>query len=413
MRTPFVRIGLKGQNQVSRIRLPDMALPPVGGVRVKGDPNGPKDISGCAISGICCRDGRRIGGSDIIKSIANMHDRSNGLGGGFAAYGIYPDKAEYYALHVMYDHNKARRDTESYLMESFEIVHNETIPTRHIDAIRNRPMFERYFVLPSQATRTRLYEFDDNDILVAAVMHINVNIDGAFVFSSGKDCGVFKGVGYPEDIGRFFCLEDYEGYIWTAHGRFPTNTSGWWGGAHPFGILDWTVVHNGEISSYGTNRRYLKNFGYECCMHTDTEVVAYLFDLLIRKHGLPAEVACKAFAPPFWEDIEHMPEKEKELARAIRITYAPALLNGPFSILVGCRGGMIALSDRIKLRPMTAASRDSTVYVASEEAAIRCICPNPDRVWLLGAGEPLVVTVDGFDDSYIKMNERSYEAVAG
>ena len=44
--------------------------------------------------------------------------------------------------------------------------------------------------------------------------------------------GVFKAVGYPEDVGDFYRLEDYKGYCWTAHGRYPTNTPGWWGGAH-------------------------------------------------------------------------------------------------------------------------------------------------------------------------------------
>ena len=29
-----------------------------------------------------------------------MHDRSNGLGGGFAAYGIYPEYRDFYALHM-------------------------------------------------------------------------------------------------------------------------------------------------------------------------------------------------------------------------------------------------------------------------------------------------------------------------
>ena len=51
--------------------------------------------SGCAISGIFARDGRRMSGEAIIRSIALMHDRSNGLGGGFAAYGIYPEYRGY------------------------------------------------------------------------------------------------------------------------------------------------------------------------------------------------------------------------------------------------------------------------------------------------------------------------------
>lgn len=88
--------------------------------------------------------------------------------------------------------------------------------------------------------------------------------------------GCFKAVGYPEDVGEFYMLDQYEAYIWTAHGRFPTNTPGWWGGAHPFNILDWSIVHNGEISSYDTNRRYIEQFGYICTMQTDTEVITYL-----------------------------------------------------------------------------------------------------------------------------------------
>ena len=47
--------------------------------------------SGCAVSGMINKKGIRMSGEDIIKSIAVMHDRSNGLGGGFAAYGIYPE----------------------------------------------------------------------------------------------------------------------------------------------------------------------------------------------------------------------------------------------------------------------------------------------------------------------------------
>ena len=41
--------------------------------------------SGCAISAVISREGRRMTGEDIIRSIVPMHDRSNGLGGGFAA----------------------------------------------------------------------------------------------------------------------------------------------------------------------------------------------------------------------------------------------------------------------------------------------------------------------------------------
>ncbi len=381
-------------------------------VRVKPAGEGPKDISGCAIAGICCTDGDMISGRDITSAIAIMHDRSNGLGGGFAAYGIYPSFPDHYALHLMYDSKAARRHAYEYIEEMFDIAHAEPIPTRPISAIRSRPIFERFFVQPKPTIRQQYYDLTDDDLVVMAVMHVNKDIEGTFVTSSGKNCGAFKGVGYPEDISEFFRLEDYRAYTWTAHGRFPTNTSGWWGGAHPFGILDWTVVHNGEISSYGTNRRYLANYGYICSLHTDTEVVAYMVDLLVRKHELPMELACMAMAPPFWSDISRMDPKHQAVARAMRMVYAPALLNGPFSILVGFSGGMIALNDRIKLRPMAAATAGKRVYVASEESAIRVICPDPDRIWALGGGEPLIVKVEGINDHFWQKQKARQEELA-
>ena len=44
--------------------------------------------SGCAISAVISREGRRVTGEKIMESMVPMHDRSNGLGGGFAGYGI-------------------------------------------------------------------------------------------------------------------------------------------------------------------------------------------------------------------------------------------------------------------------------------------------------------------------------------
>lgn len=202
--------------------------------------------------------------------------------------------------------------------------------------------------------------------------------------------GVFKGVGFPEDIAKYFCLEEYEGYMWICHSRFPTNTPGWWGGAHPFNILDWSVVHNGELSSYGINRRYLEMYGYQCTMQTDTEVLAYAFDLLMRRQGLPIEIVSQILAPPFWTEIDTLEPRKKEALIALRQTYASLLMNGPFSIIIAHHGEMIGLTDRIKLRPMVAAVKGNMFYLSSEEAAIRLVSPTLDRCWSPRGGEPAV-----------------------
>jgi glutamate synthase domain-containing protein 1 len=349
-----------------------------------------RDSGGCSIAGVLSETARRFGPEAVVRAMANMHERSNGLGGGFAGYGIYPERADLYALHVMCDAPDAQAACARALERRCEIEAQEPIPTRPCRAIGTRPALHRYFVRPKAAELEADGAPTEDDVIVRVVMDVNVAVDGAYVFSSGRNMGIFKGVGYPEDIADFFRLEEYEGHMWIAHGRFPTNTTGWWGGAHPFGLIDWAVAHNGEISSYGINRRFLANFGYHCALQTDTEVIAYLIDLLMRKQALPLDAACAALAPPFWTQIQRMEPQRRQLARAMRMAYGGALLNGPFSIVVGHRTGMFALNDRTKLRPMVAARRDDVLCVASEEAAVRELCPEPEALWHARGGAPVV-----------------------
>lgn len=353
---------------------------------------------GCGVSGIMNESGEVFSGDAIITSIALMRDRSNGLGGGFAAYGIYPDMALQYCFHLMYDDPASQKKTEEYLRQYFTIIHDEPIPIRKKGEIKTNPLLWRYFMDLRKENHKHMEDvlgLSEEEQVKDTVMHINSKIEGAFVASSGKDMGIFKGVGYPEAIGEFYRLEAYKGYLWTSHGRFPTNSVAWWGGAHPFGLLDWSVVHNGEISSYGINRRYLENFGYLCSFFTDTEVITYLFDLLARQHGLPLEVVAKIFSAPFWDEIERMEQRDKEFYQGLRQVYGPALLNGPFGVIAAKTDTMLGLNDRVKLRPLVAARKGSYIYIASEESAIREVCPRPDRVWMPKAGEPVIGRLKG------------------
>jgi len=350
--------------------------------------------SGCAISGIINKSGKRIGGEAIIKSIAVMHDRSNGLGGGFAAYGIYPEYKNYYALHIFYESNIAKKECEEFLDRHFDIINLSKIPTRKIKEITNEPLIWRYFVTPLP-TKLASSQLDEREYTAKCVFRVNTKIDKAYVFSSGKNMGVFKAVGFPEDVGRFYKLDEYEGWCFTAHGRYPTNTPGWWGGAHPFALLDYSVVHNGEISSYDANRRGIEMHGYKCTLLTDTEVITYIIDYLHRKEGLTFDEIAGVIAAPFWQTIERMPQNEKEVHEYLRIVFSSQLITGPFSILVGFEGGIMALNDRLKLRSMVIGEKDDTVYIASEEAAIRIIEPNLDNVWAPKGGQPVIVHLNG------------------
>ncbi|MFN4227368.1 MAG: class II glutamine amidotransferase [Candidatus Ratteibacteria bacterium] len=348
--------------------------------------------SGCGISGIMSKNGDLFSGEKITISICNMIERGNGLGSGYASYGIYQDFFDKWCFHIMYNSERNIESVQDYLKTNFEITHKEPIPVNRNIKLNFIPILWRYFLKTKEEKLNN--NLSEEDIVVDSVMFINKNIEDAFVFSSGKNMGIFKGVGNPDEIADFYKIYDYKGYLWIAHNRFPTNTVGWWGGAHPFGILNWAVVHNGEISSYGINRRYLENFGYYCTLYTDTEVITYLFDLFYRKQKIDIETIGNILAPSFWFQIDRIEnENYKNFLKILRIIYGPALVNGPFGIIVTNSEFMIGLNDRLKLRPLVAGEDENFYYLASEESAIRVISKNFTNVYQVEAGKPVIFKV--------------------
>jgi len=355
-------------------------------------------INLCSILGIVNENRKLLPAKYIVKGISLMNERCNGLGGGFAAYGLYPEYQDYYALHILLKDFELKDQVAEMLKDYVNIYKDEEIETRNVEGIPQDYTPWRFFVdVPER------YNSDADNYIIDLAMKIN-NTGGALVISSGKNMGVFKATGYPDEVAKLYKLENYKAYMWLAHGRYPTNTRGWWGGAHPFSILDYSIVHNGEITSYGTNKRFLELYGYKCSYFTDSEVLAYLWDLLVRRHKLSIELASEVLAPPFWEQIERMPPQKRRIIQALRMTYGPAMVNGPFGIVIANGSGltgfagngtMVGLSDRIKLRPLVCARKNGTTFMASEESAIKAVCKNPDNVWAPRAGKPTVAMVNG------------------
>jgi glutamate synthase domain-containing protein 1 len=359
-------------------------------VRLEGQVRIP---SGCAVAAVISRAGKVMSGEKIITAMKPMHDRSNGLGGGYAGYGIYPEYRDFYAFHLFFNDNTARKQCEQLLKEGYEVVQAELIPTRQVAAITDAPLIWRYIVQPLRSCLERV-QLDEKEYVTRTVMKINTEHDGANVFSSGKNMGAFKAVGFPEDVGAFYRLDEYAGYCWTAHGRYPTNTPGWWGGAHPFTLLDYSIVHNGEISSYDANRRFIEMYGYKCTLQTDTEVMTYIMDYLLRIQSLTLEEAAAVIAAPFWSTIDMMNDQEREKLTYLRAVFAGLLVTGPFSIVLGFSGGLMALNDRLKLRSMVVGEKDDKVFIASEEAAIRAMEPDAENIFAPAGGEPVIVRLE-------------------
>ena len=99
-------------------------------------------------------------------------------------------------------------------------------------------------------------------------------------------------------------------------------------------------------------------------------------------------------AAPFWSTIEKMPPEQRAEYTCLRDAFEGLLINGPFSIMLGFTGGVMALNDRLKLRSMVVGEKGEDVYIASEEAAIRVIQPELDKIWAPRGGEPVIVTLN-------------------
>jgi len=353
----------------------------------------------CGIVGGIDTSGGLMGGDMFIEAIALQRERGNGLGGGFAAYGIFPELKDYYALQIACNSDTAVSEADSYIRKHLYVRLTEDIPTRSVGKIKKHPIFKRYFVVPgpdNEDIKTSEILMSEGGVKIRDresymkrfVFEFNKLLPEAFVMSCGINMGVFKGVGYPEDIGEFFMIDKMKAYIWLVHSRFPTNSQGWWGGAHPFSLLNWSVVHNGEITSYGVNKNYLEMYGYRCVYKTDTEVVSYLFDFLIKERGLSIEDACTVISPPLWEEIDREGNEKKKYLRQY---YPWAHLNGPFAILVSDGNTLIAMNDNLKLRPLVGAVDGSKYFFSSEECSFEVLCPNRELTWLLSRGKPEIV----------------------
>ena len=103
-------------------------------------------------------------------------------------------------------------------------------------------------------------------------------------------------------------------------------------------------------------------FGYKCTLQTDTEVITYILDYLLRRQGLTPTEAANVIAAPFWSTIESKTDEyEREKLRYLRTVFPSLLITGPFSIVLGFDGGLME--------------------------------PDAEKIWAPSGGEPVIVAV--------------------
>ena len=379
---------------------------------------------GCGVIGTIASE--PVAGRYLYRPLAQMNNRGNGKGGGIAVAGCFPRYPHHFALHVAYMDPDVRGDLERRFIDpTFLLADTEELPTaddyRDVGRLEIRPPdVVRYFVRVRPDAIERMAAelgIEAGDAAEAEVVNRNtfaLNREfydaadpRAFVMSQGRNLMILKGVGFAEDILRYYLLDDFEGHVWIGHQRYPTRGRVWHpGGAHPFAGLDEALVHNGDLANYQAIVEYLGQKGIAPLFLTDTEVAILLFDLYNRAYRYPLEYICEALAPTTERDFEMLPKDKQRVYRALRASHLHGSPDGPFFFIIarsmpGTQGAgddtfeLVGITDTSMLRPQVFAMHTGELEVgliASEKQAIDAyledlsaedhrVAPMADRYW--------------------------------
>ncbi|ABP96025.1 MULTISPECIES: glutamate synthase [Metallosphaera] len=328
--------------------------------------------SGCGVFGVLRKPhAPKIQGDSVVRSIDAVSYRGSDKGAGFAVFNL--EEGNYYYLKAFFldDPGKMRIAMESQGLQVIE---------ESIEAEDRGVCSCSYKVSIGNIAQLRKAVRNLNEMLWPERK--------GRIYSMGKSLQVFKGVGYPKDIAKIYDVNKYEGDMWLAHTRQPTNSPGsypYW--SHPFSSFDVAIVHNGDVSSFGANLEFLQSRGWGGFVGTDSEVMAFLFEELISE-GLTVEEVAKILVNPSRRTSAISPHHD--------YLYRNARLDGPFTAVIGYDSGddlyLVGLADRSKFRPVLIGEDDYYYYIASEESQIR-LMSREARVWTLSPGSYFIASL--------------------
>ena len=335
-----------------------------------------------SFSAIIDKSGANISGEVIIKSVSGICS----VTGSIAAYGIYPQHKDFYALHISYDSVCAQNQCEEYLKANFDITESSRIT--------DKPLLRRYFALPLRSKPAES-GVSEREFMYNTVFHINSRIDGADIFSCGKNMGVFRAAVPLKNLGDYYNLQDYSGWCFIAQGGYSAELP-------LFSLPDYSVALNGNINSYTANRQALQSQGYNLTnlnTRSQSELAAYIIDYLHRKKGLNFEEIASVTAPPPKKTIEIMEREQRAVQEYLKTIFAAQVMDGDFTLLAGFSGlqnGLMAVSKSAKTREaIKIGEKGNKVYISDSETVIRAAEPNPKKIWSPVSGQPVIIQLKG------------------
>ncbi len=156
---------------------------------------------GCGLIGVCDESGGLLSADIIMRAMAVQHDRGNGLGGGFAGYGIYPAFPDHYCLQLMYHDEQARTEVEGILRGAFAGRPCRADPHAARAGHRRPAHLWRYFVMPDEA-KLEAVGLPADDLVVRVVMDINAHRGRRLRGLLRQEHGRLQGRGLPRGDRR-------------------------------------------------------------------------------------------------------------------------------------------------------------------------------------------------------------------
>lgn len=324
-----------------------------------------------------------VSGEVIAKSAEKLTERGVRLGAGYAAFGIYPEFKDQFALHIIGIESLTQaKELQSYLKNSLNVNHFQEI--EHKNNLKSDPGLYLFIVEVKNSE-------NEQEDLRKIIKKLHKDFSGVTCISSGKNFGVFKGIGNGVDVAEHYKIYNMKAHYFLHHDRFPTNTSGGVRNASPHveDAYELCVVHNGEVSSYGTNRIFLESYGFDFSISTDSIIFTKAF-LYFKRNNIDYKKACKQIlCPPTWNEIEKFEENISSEYKQARIKYPSLLIDGPFSIIMGDQDQIWGLRDRKGLRPLVYAKNGDYTYFSSEASSIKAMCADKLEILDCPPGKPI------------------------
>lgn len=177
------------------------------------------------------------------------------------------------------------------------------------------------------------------------------DVESVEILSLGKALELVKDLGDANRVSSQYGLRGFEGTHAIGHARMATESDVDIRSAHPYWAYpfnDVSVVHNGQLTNYWTNRRELERRGQRFMSDCDSELIAvYIGDRIDQGDDL-----------------------EEAMGRSIDE------LDGVFTYLVATQDKLGMAKDTMAAKPMVLYESEDFIGLASEEVAIRQIFPH-------------------------------------